>query len=221
MISMIVSTYNWHLALSLVLESIYNQTVQPKEIIIADDGSDYRTSQMIQKHIQKSDIVIRHVWHEDNGFRKCIILNKAIALAKEDYIIQIDGDIILNRHFVEDHLKEARPGYFLRGGRALLPENLTKKVFSEQNFNLAKSFWEIRNKLNGFRSPALATLLCRDSEDIRHVKGCNISYWKNDFIKVNGYNNDLMGWGHEDIEFAARLYNSGVRMKLIDRKSVV
>ena len=61
---------------------------------------------------------IKHVWHEDNGWRKCIIMNKAFAVCEGDYIIEIDGDIIMHSHFIEDHVTEATPGCFLVGSRA-------------------------------------------------------------------------------------------------------
>lgn len=43
-ISLIIATYNWPEALRLCLDSILRQTILPSEIIIADDGSDERTT---------------------------------------------------------------------------------------------------------------------------------------------------------------------------------
>ncbi len=42
------------------------------------------------------------------------------------------------------------------------------------------------------------------------MKGCNFSFWKKDFINVNGFNNDFVGWGREDSELAVRLINNGI-----------
>ena len=47
-----------------------------------------------------------------------------------------------------------------------------------------------------------------------------MDYWKKDFIAVNGYNNDINGWGHEDIELAIRLHNSGIKMKKVKFKAI-
>ena len=47
------------------------------------------------------------------------------------------------------------------------------------------------------------------------MHGCNCAFWKADFVQVNGYNNQIQGWGHEDIELAARLINAGLLQKKV------
>ena len=110
LVSLLISTYNWKEALSLCLYSAFAQTVKPAEILIADDGSREDTRQLIDEMRAKTDIPIVHVWHEDKGFRLSAIRNRSIEKAKGDYIIQIDGDIILDRHFIADHLELAEKG---------------------------------------------------------------------------------------------------------------
>ena len=220
-VSLIISTYNWPEALKLCLKTVLHQTQYPCEVIIADDGSTDKTSDMIKELQPEFQIPIIHIWHEDKGFRKTIIMNKAVKAATGDYIIQIDGDILIHPYFIEDHLSVAEPGYFIRGGRSLINALKTKfflrrVTFQPQKYNLIKS----NNKFNGFRSPLLSKLYSGVSEDVTHVKGCNMAYWKEDFIAVNGYNNDINGWGHEDIELAIRLHNSGVKMKKIKFKAI-
>ena len=72
--SLIISTYNWPEALEIVLISAKRQTILPKEILIADDGSKNETSILIEKFKKKLSVPIIHVWHEDKGFRKSEIL---------------------------------------------------------------------------------------------------------------------------------------------------
>lgn len=220
-VSLIISTYNWPEALKLCLKTVLHQTQYPYEVIIADDGSTEETSDMIKELQPSFQIPLIHVWHEDKGFRKTIIMNKAIKAATGDYIIQIDGDILIHPYFIEDHLSVAEPGYFVRGGRSLINALKTKFFlrrikFQPQKYNLIKS----NNKFNSFRIPFLSKLFSGTSDDVTHVKGCNMAYWKQDFIAVNGYNNDINGWGHEDIELAIRLHNSGVKMKKIKLKAI-
>ncbi len=107
--SLLISTYNWPQALELILKSALNQTEMPDEILIADDGSTEETKELIENFKTKSTVPINHIWHEDKGFRKAIILNRAIAAAIGEYIIQIDGDCIMHRNFVKDHKEMAAP----------------------------------------------------------------------------------------------------------------
>ena len=46
------------------------------------------------------------------------------------------------------------------------------------------------------------------------TRGCNFSCWKKDFIIVNGYNEDMVGWGFEDSELSVRLINKGLFKKI-------
>src|SRR5690606_6115352 len=134
--SLVISTYNWPEALSLCLKSILKQTVMPVEIIIADDGSDNRTKSVIEEFQHKSALIVKHIWHEDAGFRLAQIRNKAIHHAQTDYIIQIDGDIILNKSFIEDHLYVREHGCFLRGTRAHIVEPHLPTLFKLKQVDL-------------------------------------------------------------------------------------
>ena len=116
-VSLLVSTYNWKEALALCLRSAFSQTVKPDEIVIADDGSREDTRELIENMKKKTDIPVVHVWHEDKGFRKTNILNKAIKKISSEYIIQIDGDIVMDKNFISDHLELVEEGYFVCGSR--------------------------------------------------------------------------------------------------------
>lgn len=131
-VSLVISTYNWKDALCLCLLSVTRQTVIPTEVIIADDGSRSDTKLLIEEFKNHFPCPIKHVWHEDNGWRKCIIMNKAFAVCEGDYIIEIDGDIIMHSHFIEDHVTEATPGCFLVGSRGKINEKLLKRLLQRQ-----------------------------------------------------------------------------------------
>ena len=42
-----------------------------------------------------------------------------------------------------------------------------------------------------------------------------MAFWKNDLMKVNGYNEAFTGWGREDSEIAIRLMNAGIKKQFI------
>ena len=95
--SIIISTYNSPDWLAKVLYGYNNQSYRQFEIVIADDGSKQETFDLIDKIKKEVFYPIVHVWHEDNKNQKPAIMNKAIAKSKYDYIIEIDGDIIMHK----------------------------------------------------------------------------------------------------------------------------
>jgi len=219
-ISIIISTYNWPDALKLCLLSIKEQTVLPAEVIIADDGSGLATKQVIDEIKKDFPVPLLHVWHEDMGFRKTIILNKAVRQSSGQYIVQIDGDVILEKHFIADHGTLSEPHVFVRGTRAHIKQERLPEIFSTANihFNFLSS--GIINRFNGIRFPLLSFLLEKKSNNSESVRGSNLAYWKSDFILVNGYNNALTGWGHEDEELAVRFVNNNIQKKAVKLKAV-
>ena len=219
-VALIISTYNWPQALNQTLRSVANQTILPNEVLIADDGSDERTANLIQEFQTIHPMLnIKHVWHEDNGFRLAAIRNKAIRMAQSDYIIQIDGDIIIDKNFIEDHLSIKAIGYFVTGSRLLLGKKITEVLLESEKVNIAALRWKGKNFFNTLRIPFLMRLLQNTyktkGKHLDYVKGCNMAFWKSDLYLVNGYDESFIGWGREDSDICIRLINAGVKKKFI------
>ena len=45
------------------------------------------------------------------------------------------------------------------------------------------------------------------------IRSCNFAVWKDDFVRVNGFDESFEGWGHEDADLVLRLHNAGLRRK--------
>ena len=216
--SLIISTYNWPEALSLVLKSVLIQTVLVNEIIIADDGSSEATKLIIDKYRRSIQIPMIHIWHEDLGFRKTIIMNKAYSAAIGDYIIQVDGDIILHPKFIYDHINNAKKNQFTHGGRVLVNAQTTLERLNNLSIYFNFFTYGLKNRLNAIYSPFLSSFFNFKSTSINKTRGCNFACWKKDFEMVNGYNEDMVGWGYEDTELSVRLINNNIfkiRLKFI------
>lgn len=219
-LSLVIATYNWTEALHLCLLSVKQQVMLPSEVIIADDGSDLNTKILIQKMQEDFPVNIIHVWHEDLGFRKSLILNKAVKKASGSYIVQVDGDVILERHFIADHKSVAEKDVFIRGTRAHIRQDLIQQIYSDKRINFNFLSGGIINRFNALRLPFLAFLFEKKIKSSNSVRGSNMSYWKADFALINGYNNELQGWGHEDEELAARFINNQKFKKAIKLKAI-
>ena len=214
-VTLIITTFNRSDALELVLMSVLSQTILPYEIIIADDGSSDDTD-MVIKNFQLKYKNIIHSWHEDKGFRAAKARNKAISLSTTDYIIIIDGDMILHNRFIEDHRNLSERGFFIQGSRVLLTKEKTDNVLLNKQINFSISEQGLKNRKNNILLPIkLVNFLSIKNRSLRGIKTCNMSFFKEDIININGFNEDFIGWGREDSELAVRFYNYGLRRKTV------
>lgn len=212
--SLILSTYNRPEALRLCLLSIFGQRVLPDEIIIGDDGSRKPTFELIKEMQAQSPVQIKHVWQEDDGFRLAMMRNKCVAGASGEYIIEIDGDLILHPEFVADHLSFARRGCYVKGGRTNLGPALTQELC--RSCKLRPLTWHtkgIEGKAeNALHLPRLAKWLApRYRKGRETALGANMSFFKDDYISINGYDEYYEGWGGEDQDFGIRLQMLGLK----------
>ena len=215
-VALLITTYNSPKFLDLVLRSILQQTIMPDEIVIGDDGSKEDTRELIDSYREKFNCPIKHVWQEDDGFQRCRILNKAIAEVSSDYILQLDGDVMIHPQFIEDHLSVVAPKQFVCGNRCFVLKSKTKRLI-ENPSNIKLNPFNIKKRKRFYRIPTLSPLFKnkRSQTSRKGNVGCHMAYWREDMIAINGYNEDFVGWGYEDIEMVERLMNSGVKKRTL------
>ena len=222
-VSVIVSTYNRPDALGLCLKSLAAQTRLPDEIIVGDDGSREETKELIDSFQKNFPVPIIHVWQEDKGFRLAKIRNKSVAASHGEYIIEIDGDLILHKDFVADHLRFAKQGLFLKGGRVNLDDDLTQSLCRSQELKEFGFFSKgLLRRINAIHCLPLSSYLApRYKKNKVLGLGCNMSFWRKDYIAINGYDEFYEGWGGEDYDFACRMMNSGVKRLYLKFSGIV
>ncbi len=226
-ISVILSTYNSPAWLKKVIWGYSIQTYGDFELIIADDGSSLETARLLQRAARETGLSIDHVWHEDNGFRKCAILNKAILRATTDYLVFSDGDCIPRQDFLATHIRLAKRGFYLSGGMVRLPMKLSEKIsyddivsqramqirwLAHHRMSLFTRFFKLMPGRSG-------TILDHLTTTKRSWNGHNVSGWKQDLIRINGFD-ERMEYGAEDCELGERLINTGVRPQQIRHRAV-
>lgn len=219
--SLIITTYNQRERLKLVLDSVCDLHELPDEVIIADDGSTEDTRELIKSYQNNFPCPLKHVWHEDLGFRLAKIRNEAIKEATGNYIIIIDGDIILNEHFIYDHTRYAKHHQFLQGARILLSQEETENILNKRAqgeiaaYTLAflkRSYKAKRNYLLSALTYAFSKKTARyllKHDLIRSTKGCNMSFYKDDALSCGLFDENFIGWGREDSDFVARFLIEG------------
>jgi len=227
-ISVIISTYNSPDWLAKVLYGYNNQTYRDFEVIIADDGSNQETIDLIESLKTEVFYNIIHVWHEDNGFQKSQILNKAILACTTDYILMSDGDCIPRQDFLEVHYKFREIGYFLSGGYFMLPMDISKAITKKDIYegNCFDLKWLKDNGLKlSFKNNKLtakgikASLLNAITPTNASWNGHNASGWKKDILAINGFD-ERMQYGGQDRELGERLMNLGIKSKQIRYSAV-
>ncbi len=217
--SVIVSTYNNPSALEKTLWGLCSQTTRDFEVLIADDGSMRPTRELIHRFQDASPLEITHVWHEDRGFRKGKILNRAIVRAIGDYLIFLDGDCIPREDFVVAHSQLARPNFFISGGShidiplAVHSQIRWADVVSQQVFQpewlAARGMAARRYRYRLTRKARLARWLDVLTPRPGVFVGANASAWKRDILSVNGFD-ETCSHGSDDKDLGVRLRNLGV-----------
>lgn len=222
-IGIVITTYNSPLWLKNVLFGYEAQTKKDFTVLIADDGSGQPTRDVIDFFKARKTLKIQHIWHQDNGFQKCQILNKTIAQTDCDYLIFTDGDCIPEPNFIALHSDLAKPGYFLSGGYVKLTTPVSKAI-TETDINTGNIFnreWLIKQgQPNGhklwklIKNKTIKQFLNFITPTKATWNGMNSSTWTADLKACNGFNEDMQ-YGGLDRELGERLYNRGLKGKQV------
>lgn len=221
-ISIIISFYNKIELLRKVLEALSLQTEQDFEVVIADDGSREDVVAQLKALQTAYAFPIQHVWHEDKGWRKNMILNRAVVAARGEYLIFLDGDCLPERHFVAEHYAARSEKHVVTGRRVLLTEKTTARLLgtpiTRTSFGLGLFFQLLWETICGqktqmeqmIRLPEwMRRLFLR--ERVRYILGCNFSLYKSTLLAANGFDERFAypGYG-EDIDLEFRLSRMGI-----------
>jgi glycosyltransferase involved in cell wall biosynthesis len=216
-VALVISTFERPDALAAVLDSVARQRAPPDEIVVADDGSGAPTRELIAGFVRRSGVPVRAVSQPHEGFRLTRLRNLAIATATADYLIFIDGDMLLHEGFVADHRRHARAGTFTQGVRVRADAALTERLITEPRTRLR--FWSaglgLLRRIYLLRSRRLASAARHLGNRVIATKGCNQAFWRDDLVRVNGFNEAIEGWGPEDKELCARLVHAGVERQTL------
>jgi len=220
LISVIITTYNRTDALNAVLRALAAQTDRGFEVVVADDGSDQQTAQLLEPW-SASFVRLGHVWHEHRNFRAAEIRNRAILQSCGELCVFLDGDCIPRPNFIQAHRRLAEPGWFVAGNRVLLSRQLTERILAD---HLEPELWALRqwvearlrgdiNRLQPLLSLPLGPLRRLGGAAWRSIRSANLAIGRADLLRVDGFDAAFSGWGREDSDLVLRLMHSGTRRK--------
>lgn len=217
-ISIIIAVYNNTQWLQMIFNMLQQQTYKRFEVVIADDGSSPESVQKIDRMSKEVSFPVQHVWHEDKGWQKDIILNKAVVASKSEYLVFLDGDCIPDKNFVKDHYDLRQHGYVIGGRRVQLTQEISDSLTPElvANGYLQRKFFTLltskeRHSENVIRIPMLIRKLGLFKPKRGLLLGCNFGIYKEDLLKVNGFDERYLAPATgEDSDLEARLARVGI-----------
>ena len=218
-IAVVVSTYNNPEYLTLVLKAYMQQSDMRFVLYIADDGSSEATRQLIAEYQKQEVLNIRHVWHEDQGFRKARIHNVAFRQLCEDYVLLTDGDCLPMPEMVATHRRLAQQGSFLSGSRVLCSQAWSEDLLAKAVLPSMSRVHSLRylqqKKVNRVLPLWMPTHASSPNMKLSGIHGCHLSLFRDDLYRVNGFDESFEGWGREDSDLVARLFHAGVQRRTL------
>lgn len=231
-LSLVVAVYNDVRALDLIFHALDRQTFGNFELIVADDGSGPAVGDLVRERARSSRYPVSHVRHEDEGFRKNAILNRAVASARSGYLVFTDGDCIPHRRFLEDHARHAEAGTVLCGRRVNLGAELSGRIDAKAVASGRFGSLSLRLLADGLRGRSswvedairvefpLARKILHPGP--ASILGCNFSVHREWLERINGFNEDYRGPGlGEDSDIAFRLGLAGARLKSLRNLAIL
>ena len=220
-LSIVVTTYEWPEALDAVLGSLADQSDQPFDVVVADDGSGPATALVMDRWAPLFGDRLRHAWQPDDGFRVARVRNLGALAARGDVLVFLDGDCVVPRGFVAAIRKAALPGWFLAGKRVQLSDVLSRRILDHdlrigRRTALAHALTS-RGEIDSWidltprdrRRPWRPRL--PDFAPEGNAYGFMTALSRSDFESVNGFDMRFVGWGEQDVDLATRLGRGGLR----------
>lgn len=223
-ISVIVTVYNRMEYLKNLLICLMNQSIQVDELIIADDGSKEKVRDFINEMIPQCKFKIKHVYQEDKGFRLAKSRNNAVRASEGDILVFLDQDCIFSPTLIENVIKNLKKACFIPLKVVWSSEEEKNKI--QSLIEGQESYKEVVNVIEKskikklYKSHKLAKM-----KNIKYMiglkdRGTNIVgaafvFNKEDYIKINGFDEEYINWGKEDDDISWRAYKSGLKSKLL------
>jgi glycosyltransferase involved in cell wall biosynthesis len=216
-VTVIVTVYNKLQHIRNSIMSLNAQSVQPDELILADDGSSEDIASGIADLIPECRYRIRHVWQTDQGFRAAKNRNNGARAAQGDYLVFFDQDLVFTHRYLELILETRKKGHFFVGFPVWLTQeqtnSLTPDIIRSCEFDRITTPEQLQFQIRQYRKERLYTFLNRFGLRKKgpSLRSGNFGLFKNDFIRVNGFDETYQEWGYEDDDLGIRFYASGIK----------
>lgn len=198
MISVVMPVYNEAANIISTLEALYNNTVLPDEVIVADGGSTDNTIQLIKERFPQATVINNPEKNAAAG------RNEGIKKAHGDIVAFTDGDCIVDKHWIENISKAFSENEVDGlGGKVLIapPINHIEEYWGNLAWNLIMNFGD---------EPYIVDRCTLNDAFVT----ANCAYKRSLLVKVKGFNNWFAN-NAEDVDLCWRAIKSGARLMYI------
>jgi glycosyltransferase involved in cell wall biosynthesis len=209
-LSVVLITFERPRALQLALRGLARQTEPAYEVIVTDDGSRDETRAVVEREAVGFPSRLVFLTQPRRGPRMSQARNRGIAAARGEYVVFLDGDLVPERHLIADHRAFARRGSFAQGSRVLAGQAVTERLLATGELEVGPFEPGLSRRRHAVRAPFLWWLFSRRHRSRRGLKSCNLAFFRDDLLRLNGFNESMTGWGLEDGELCARAYHLGL-----------
>jgi glycosyltransferase involved in cell wall biosynthesis len=218
-LSLLISTYQrpWHLARALLTVALQRGVEGKFELIVTDDGSTDETSRVVEAFSRHAAFPVKFTTHENRGFRLALCRNEGVAVASAPYLLFTDADCLLPPDHLAAHLRRRRRGTVVAGDCYRLDLATTQRV-TERAIESGQYLKWIppRQRLRLIKKGLCAGIMSWFKVPMRpRLTGCNIALWRDDYERVNGFDENFIGWGLEDRDLQLRLSRLGLCFRSI------
>ena len=188
------------------IKSLERQTNKDFEVVIADGGSDNyeELKDFFLKRTESPSIrIVQLVIGED--FERARLNNVGIRNSRTEYVMTTDVDMLFGPGFVNDVVSILDERSFVESRTLYLRDGI------------AKDIWEGNvDPFSDIDSCKIGRIKKRTS-----AGGCQCTHINN-WNRLRGFNESMVGWGSEDVELLKRATNMRLRIKWIgeDREAI-
>ncbi len=213
-ITVIIPVYNKLHLFEKCLISISHQSRLPDELIISDDGSSEDVFRVLKR--LSFPCPVKLIRQADKGFRLARCRNNAARIATGDYFIFADQDIIYTKNYIQRCEKFKRRSEFLTPYPVRLSEEqslkVTDQIIWDSRYESIVEESQLHKLATQQRSEKVYAWLFRLK--LRPIgpklRGGLLAIHRDDYIKVNGFDEKFIGWGNEDDDMGRRLHRAGI-----------
>jgi len=204
--------------LRLALICLSSQSRRPEEVVIVDDGSPGDMLPAVREWAADLGLdEIKYVRQEHRGFRLARSRNNGIRECSGDYVVFWDQDMVATRGYLDVFGRFGRRGQFLVALPVLLTERqselVTPEVVARCDYSGILTGAQVRKIRRQYVKDSFYHHVGKLLPWKRYrpkVRGGAFGVSREDLVRVNGFDENYVGWGAEDDDLGRRLYRAGV-----------